>query len=105
MPAICFFCPACVGDKALDNDELLLAAVENFGDVPCAALTDHELNQGGKSNLEAPDVEFLAFIEHTSELDGAAAKAVLHIFIKVLEGGPTKHDAAIDNDNVPFLID
>ena len=44
-------------------------------------------------------------IEHTAELDVAATKAVLHNFIKVLEGGPTKHDAAIDNDAIPLLID
>ena len=58
MPAIRFCCPAGVDDKAKDNDVLLLAAVNIFGDVPIATLIDHELKWGGKSDLETFDAEF-----------------------------------------------
>ena len=29
----------------------------------------------------------------------------MHNFIKLLEGGPSEHDAAFDNDAIPLLLD
>ena len=93
------------------EDELQLVHACDTGAVPSGTPTDPELrNQGGPEtkgglfDFEALDAE--SFLATADEKETCApAEEVLQHFKRTLDGGLTFHDAAIDEGDVPFLLD
>ena len=111
MPAVRFCCPAYAGAKVEDpkSDSDVLRPVSSdviIDAVLSASPTILETKvQGGQVGFEALIAEPIPAIELATEPDEAAGVAVLHNFIKTLEGGPTKYDADVDNEDSPFLLE
>ena len=58
---------------------------------------------GGRIGFEALNAEPIPAIELATEPDESAEVAVLRNFIRTLEGGPSKFDAEVDDNEIRFF--
>ena len=108
MSAIRLCCPAdAIGDPDLaanHGDVPLPMPIGDPSDVPGIMKTDLGLEQGDKADLEGLLIPESSPVKVAVVPDEPAASEVLIDFVKVMEGGATEHDAAIDADTDESLL-